>query len=631
MKGPLGDQTLGEHRTGGGGQGKGDQQRHVVGASQDVGDSVVPKRVPGVRLCGGCQRQPSHRRLANPILKDRSPLLHAPVDKWNGFNAQAFALGEYQGTGGGLAVGGIGKQFLAAYFPALCYKLEGMEVSSAKGRNGPRVAPRLPIQQWMACERGMDSISGWVLIASIAVIPWLPMSPGGGAPTEFLAACYFVGALWVAKVGVRRWLGQFPLRWATPPTIAGHRLSWITWTLAALNLGLLVYVAMAFLNARADYSEDTRSFEYLDNFSWLPASYDRRGTLATLALWGAISCLFWSLRDWLLRVRADEAPFYYPSMESGRGFMPGRVRLLLWSVVANGALLAVVSVLARVGDAAVDGWNPPREAGAIGLGYGPFLDSGLAAGYFNLLWPTSLGFWWILRRERRGNWIARTHSKRDAHLLLLPLTILCAASPVVASDRVGALVAVAMLFGASALLWMSPWANRVARSSILTILVGSIWLGGYLGWDPLKPQLLEFLDNPSVDRPGIHRDSAGMIEDFPMYGVGPGAFRSLHAIYRQEPSQPPRSHMHDDWVEFRVTLGWVGSALLLGILTVVVSRYFTPGGFPAPVDFVALLWMGLAGCLLTAKFHHPLQSPAVLSLLCVYGAILFSGSRPSED
>jgi len=483
----------------------------------------------------------------------------------------------------------------------------------------------------MACERALDATSGFVLLACLAALPWLSPLPEAIGLAVFKGAAYFAGGMWVAGLLIRRLQGQFPLRWATPPTIAGHRLSWITRTLALLNLGFLGYVALAFVNARAIYSIDTQSFTYLDNFPWLPATYDREGTAEALGLWTGASFLFWALRDWLLRVAPDEAPFYYPSMESGRGFLPGRARLLLWAMCLNGALLAAVSAFTRPDGTALLLWPWKFEGEGRSPTFGPFADSGLAAAYFNLVWPASLAFWWILRRERRGDWIARTHSRRDAHLPLLPLTVLCAASPIVSADRLGAALSVAMLTMAALLLWISRWANRAARTSILAILISTMWLGGYLGWEPLRPEIVHFLANPVVDRPQIYRESARMVEDFPLYGVGPGAFQSLSGIYRETPDQPAASHLHDDWVEFRVTLGWVGSSLLLGLLAVVLGRHFAPGGFPAPTDFVSLLWLGLAGSLLAAKFHHPLQSLPVISLVCVYGALLFSGSRPSSE
>lgn len=506
-----------------------------------------------------------------------------------------------------------------------------MQVRSARSPDGSRAAPRRPVQRWMACERALDATNGFVLLACLVAAPWFASLPDAIGLALFTGAAYFAGGLWVAGVLIRRVLDQFPLRWATPPTIAGHRLSWITRTLALLNLAFLGYVALAFVNARAVYSIDTQSFTYLEYFSWLPTTYDRQGTSLALATWAAASCLFWALRDWLLRVEPEEAPFYYPSMESGRGFLPGRARLLLWVLILNGSLLAAASMFTRSAGTSLLLWPWKLDGEGLSQGFGPFANNGLAAAYFNLVWPASLAFWWILRRERRGNWIARTHSRRDAHLLLLPLTILCAASPVVSADRLGAALSVAMLALAALLLWMSRWANRVARTSILAIMVSTMWLGGYLGWEPLKPGVLNFFEHPVARRPQIYLDSARMVEDFPFYGVGPGAFESLHGMYREEPSQPRSSHLDDDWVEFRVTLGWVGSSLLMGLLAVVLGRHFAPGGFPAPTDFVALLWVGLGGCLLAAKFHHPLQSLPVISLVCVYGAVLFSGSRPSSD
>ena len=87
--------------------------------------------------------------------------------------------------------------------------------------------------------------------------------------------------------------------------------------------------------------------------------------------------------------------------------------------------------------------------------------------------------------------------------------------------------------------------------------------------------------------------------------------------------------LHNDWLETRITFGWVGMALLLAALACVVLRWFVPGGIRGGRRFVVLIWLALAGCLIEARFDFPFQIHSILFLFLVFCAVLFSLSRRS--
>jgi O-antigen ligase len=120
-----------------------------------------------------------------------------------------------------------------------------------------------------------------------------------------------------------------------------------------------------------------------------------------------------------------------------------------------------------------------------------------------------------------------------------------------------------------------------------------------------------------------------MAADYPIFGTGPGTFGSVFQLYLISSSTYWPEQLHNDWLETRITFGWVGMTLLLAALACVVLRWFAPGGIRGGRRFVVLIWLALAGCLVGALFDFPFQIHSVLFLFLVFCAVLFSLSRRS--
>ena len=120
-----------------------------------------------------------------------------------------------------------------------------------------------------------------------------------------------------------------------------------------------------------------------------------------------------------------------------------------------------------------------------------------------------------------------------------------------------------------------------------------------------------------------------MARDYPVFGRGPGTFEPVFQLYRESTSTYWPAQLHNDWLETRITFGWVGSVLLAFALGVVLMRWFSPGGIHGPRRFVGLIWIALAGLLIHARWDFPFQIFSILHLLIVLCAILFSVTRKS--
>jgi O-antigen ligase len=129
------------------------------------------------------------------------------------------------------------------------------------------------------------------------------------------------------------------------------------------------------------------------------------------------------------------------------------------------------------------------------------------------------------------------------------------------------------------------------------------------------------------NREEMYAAAKPMAADFPLFGTGPGTFGTVFQLYLISPSTYWPEQLHNDWLETRITFGWMGMALLLAALACVVARKYLPRGIHGNRRFVLLIWLALAGCLAQACFDFPLQIHSILLLFLVLCAVLFSLGR----
>ena len=263
--------------------------------------------------------------------------------------------------------------------------------------------------------------------------------------------------------------------------------------------------------------------------------------------------------------------------------------------------------------------------------FGPYAYRSNAAQYFNLLWPVCLGFWWTLHRG--GGYRFKSH-----HVLLL-CAVVMAACPIISASRGSALVAAGILILAFVFLTVTnllsfAWRlkdQRTRKSATIMLslfFVLALTLGWYFGWDSLVPRL-EQIQAGYLNRAEMYVAARPMARDYPLFGTGPGTFGTVFRLYLVSTETYWPEQLHNDWLETRITFGWLGLVLLLSALACVLLRWFVPGGIRGGRRFVILIWLALAGCSIQARFDFPFQIHSILFLFLVLCAILFSLGRRS--
>jgi hypothetical protein len=502
-----------------------------------------------------------------------------------------------------------------------------------------------------------DKVTGFVILAMAIFSPWafgcansklIPNWSVFGCPQTWTVwtmnfAGYSLGALLTIKLLVRWCTGYRPPRWtATSVQRAGDlspRTRWpqiATWTLATLTVLTILYCLVSAVNAASQYRSEQFQFEYFDSYiAWLPHSFNRISSWTAFWNYLALAFSFWAAWDWLSGKTANEARAERKSTgeNSNRvALLPGRLRRLLWVLSLNGGLLAAEGIIQRLTGSTKLLWLvQPRVNPAAIDHFGPFSYRANAAQYFNLLWPVALGFWWTLRRSAQMTAERNGRPARWGHLGLLPGILLMAVCPIISYSRGGAIIGLMGILVAALIVFTAlRQSHGATKLGMILFVLAILGIGFALGGEKLGERMKDF-DQGLSGREHIYEVAHGMADEHPLFGTGPGTFEVLFQFYRTSVEEYWPAQLHNDWLETRITFGWLGSAFIAAAFLIVVTRRFLPGGIQCGWRFPALLWLGLATCLVHARFDFPFQIYSIVFLFLIICAILFNLSRANKS
>ena len=410
--------------------------------------------------------------------------------------------------------------------------------------------------------------------------------------------------------------------------------------LGLMTLVILLYGLVAILNARRIYYPDQFRFVERNYLHWLPATFDRTSSSLGLVVYIGLAFSFWAAVEWLLSDDPDEPGDSSP-LRSGSGhardddrlsasdrppYLTRRLKRLLWVLSLNGALLGMESILQRLEGGNKLLWIRPTTVYPwADFQFGPYAYRGNAAQYFNLIWPVALGFCWSLRAEQLRESKGRAKLGSGPHLLLVPLAVLIAACPIISTSRGGAflsLLGMASLFGVFVLL-----RHRDHTFPIKILLIFALLLlapGFYLGWAPLKNRLSELTQENadlSAGRLDQYEVAMKMIQDYPLFGVGPRAYETVSQFYVRA-NQEWFGDAHNDWLQTVAEWGWAGFVLILFTLLVGLTMALNARA-PNPI-LIAALVISEVLTLIHAVFDFPFQIHSILFTSLVLLAVLVS-------
>jgi len=490
-----------------------------------------------------------------------------------------------------------------------------------------------------------DTLTGFLIYFMLLFSPWAFGTTEPWSIWTMNACGYLLGFLLIVKLFIRSFRGYPLARGGNPdaekpsanpmPKVdrgpadrctCARQLFNPVFSTRALGLCtcmILGYCLLSALNARATYNPSSLTFEYHAHISWLPASLDRTSTLQ--AFWNllALACSFWAVRDWLHESSSPNQQgdlFESPS----KTYLPNRLVCLLWILSFSGGLLAVEGTMQRVlrSGKLLFLVTPAIHREPLEQ-FASFAYRATAAQYFNLLWPTCLGFWWVTcRAQGRGS---------TKHLLLACAGIM-AACPFISAARGAAVVDLALLLIATSMLLLYLPRTLLYRTNnrpsltvlVLLFFVGSVVLGLSLGCKQFLPRM-HTLAFGFAERERLYEFARRIAADYPLFGTGPGTFEKVFQLYRGSSDAYWPAQLHNDWLETRVTFGWAGSVLIAVALLILfltsINRRRSPSSSNALRPF---LWLSLAGCLVQARWDFPLQIYSILFLAVIWCSVIFA-------
>ncbi len=471
--------------------------------------------------------------------------------------------------------------------------------------------------------RVLDTMSGAVLLLMAVLAPWML----GATTRETIWALnglgFLSGGLWIVQRFVRsRAFADRP----RPEKAVGAR--WPMACIWALVITLLGYVLCSALNPKASLQYTFTpgypvasgvEIDHLESIEWLPQSHDRDRTLRAFWKYLAIVLTFAAARAWLMGPSRRER-------RSGDGtprFPGDRMQWMLWTLAINAAAVSLVGMLQRLDGTQQLLWISPNHINGGQGAFGPFPYRSSGAQYLNLMWPVTLGFWWVLRRKNMARRSAAHRSGGDPHVLLLVLAALTAAGVVVANSRGGVLVLAGLLGAVFTLMMLWSKRQAVFKLGVVAAMVAVLGVGGWLGGEAMMARFRSEDIGSMSGRKLIYEDSARMAEDFAVFGSGAETFAPLYYFYRKKDPYW-NAYVHDDYLETRVTFGTVGFVIILMIFLTVWLVPFFGNGIPAPPEFFLLIGVAMVGILAHAKFDLPFQIYSIHSQFVLLCAVLTS-------
>ncbi|MCX6902881.1 MAG: O-antigen ligase family protein [Verrucomicrobia bacterium] len=483
--------------------------------------------------------------------------------------------------------------------------------------------------------RAIDRLMGGGILLAVVFGPWAfgtttpwaiqVMNIAGLAAWGLLAAKWLLQ--WAAALGAPEWEAPHPGRQGA----FGERL--FGRALAVITGLILLYCLTSALNARATIHPEALSLDYHAAISWLPHSYASASSWQAFWKYLGLAGFFWAGRNWIQSGREEMESEDVASGSRHRShepspLLPSRLRLLLWVLCINGALLGLEGIIQRTSGTNRLLWLVvPRINNTPVSQFGPYAYRANAAQYFNLLWPVSLGLWWTYQRARRNRGLRGPGAAGGRHHLLLSCAMVMAVCPVVSTRRGGAIILGAGMVLAGLVMWLAQWHSTwTAKLAMFAFLGGTVGAGVLLGWQELGPRFEVFKEGIE-GREGLFFTGWRMAEECPLFGTGPGSFSDLYPLFLRVHSGRLPAQLHNDWLETFITFGWVGSSLAALALAAALLRWFGCGGIYGEKHFVMLLWISLAGCLLHAFYDFPFQVHSVLMVFVLLCAVLSCLSR----
>ena len=296
-------------------------------------------------------------------------------------------------------------------------------------------------------------------------------------------------------------------------------------------------------------------------------------------------------------------------------------------VAISGTLIALIGTVQSSLDSQTILGLFDAQGQGLGLFFGTLLYKNQAAAFFNIAMAVSLACFIYLAGSPKMQ-------RSNPSLIFILCAIVLLIGIVSSRSRFGFVCSFSILvpFGVMAIKRMAQW--RLSRKWVLSagiilttvIIAGSVFLFRSPAARHLKTLNSEITEDFSFkQRKFAYESGLEMYVSKPVYGWGAGNFR--HGFRQFQNMQAEREeienpfmkrhelsffwqHMHNDYLEWLIELGVVGTLILFSIPGYFFWRIFKSSRWKEPVPLMLLA--GLASTMIHALVDFPFQNPAVL-------------------
>jgi len=214
---------------------------------------------------------------------------------------------------------------------------------------------------------------------------------------------------------------------------------------------------------------------------------------------------------------------------------------ILTAISITGFIIALFGIIQKFTWNGMIYWIQPVPEGVVA--FGPFVNKNHFAGFMELTIPITAAFVFISRKIEKKVLFS---FMATAMLLALFLSL----------SRAGIL----SFFSALAILFLIVFSRRHLKKYLLYILPAILVICIGIFFIARVPLVERFSTAHEAFylRAGIYKDIFHMFMDFPVFGIGAGAFGKVFSIYKTSFADKIFTHADSDWLQFLSETGLVG-------------------------------------------------------------------------
>ncbi|WP_338570580.1 O-antigen ligase family protein [Pseudomonas canadensis] len=289
---------------------------------------------------------------------------------------------------------------------------------------------------------------------------------------------------------------------------------------------------------------------------------------------------------------------------------------------------------------------------SIGFGHsrvtsGTFVNRNHLAGYLEMTLACGIGLLLALRDGKPFRWISVLELLMGAKARLRLALVVMVIALVMTNSRMGNTAFFVSLIGVGALFILRNREHRVRNSMILIslILIDMLVISQYFGLERLKERVVnthfqnvvvegEVVQQANVIRLDINAYILPLAMEKPLVGEGAGSFEAVFPEYAGEDVRSHFDHAHNDYMQFIIEYGLIGSLPLLAFALLALWRalqalWRRESLFCSGIGFGAA--MGIISIGIHSAVDFNLQIPAnaaTFTVLCAIAVLANNHSNP---